>query len=706
MKKIPKDKLLKLAINPFVLALPFTLFAVWFLSDSFSKYTGERMDKIRIPDNVEEIWVKDINGDGNSERIEFFKNNRGRAALKVLLHDGSTVDQWNMNGYFLTRVFCEVVDVNGDGNKEIVLLYARNDSLFMTVFNPMNPEAFYREDIFIERILLNGKPDDYSFSELNLADINGDEHPEIIFSMTAGFSLQPRNLYAYDVIADTVLISDYLAVQTKLPGLEGVIDLDGDGNKEILLRNFAPGNMRNYNPKSLHDHAAWIMILDNQLKLWKPSVPFNAAPASIIPHVFDVEGKKSVLYLFKNQSPAGDSSRLVLFDPTEKKIIRQKILSGFRPMELIKSKCNSSIAAFYNEHGEWFSVDHQLKLEFKGRFPEFTVNSIFEEIDFNDDGTEEMILYDKEYTGFWILRNTFSHPVFLPVPEEAGKTLQKVMVLKRFDQPNAVVLQVGNFLYVFSYGPNLTYWLKWPLLFLIYLFFAGLFFLILHYHKKQVNRGYIRKAYLAELKLKSIRNQMDPHFTFNAVNAIASAFYKEDKKVAYSYFAKFSKLVRATMLYSDKITRFLEDEIDFTVEYLDIEKFRFRKKFDYQVHVDENVELSAEVPRMIIQSYAEAAVSNGLMHRESEHGGLLTINISETGTHLEIQITDNGVGIEKSKEYNKEKAFKSVRIMDEFISLINGLNTSKISVKMFDNKENGAVTGTEVNIRIPFDLKY
>jgi len=301
---------------------------------------------------------------------------------------------------------------------------------------------------------------------------------------------------------------------------------------------------------------------------------------------------------------------------------------------------------------------------------------------------------------------TFSHPAFLSIPEEAGKTLQKVMVLNRPGQPNAVVLQLGNFLYVFSYRPNAFYWLKWPLLLLIYLFFAGIFYIILHYHKKQVNKNYIRTAHLAELKLKSIRNQMDPHFTFNAVNAIASAFYKEDKKVAYSYFTKFSKLVRATMLYSDRITRLLEDEINFTIEYLDIEKFRFRKKFDYSVHIDEDVELSAEVPRMIIQSYAEAAVSNGLMHRESEYGGLLTIKITEDDTHLEIQITDNGVGIEKSKEYNKEKAFKSVKIMDEFISLINELNTSKITVKMFDNKENGAVTGTEVNIRIPFDLKY
>jgi hypothetical protein len=706
MKKSPKEKLLKLAINPFIIALPFAVFTFWLLSGSFNKYTAERIDKIRIPDNVKQICIKDINGDGYSERIEFFDNNRGKAALKILLHDGSTVDQWNMNGFYLTRQLCEVIDVNGDGNKEIVMLYARSDSLFMAIFNPVKPETFYREDIFIERILITGKPDDYSFSGVLKADINGDEQSEIMFTMTAGFGLQPRNLYAYDVANDTVLSSDYLSVHAKIENEHSVVDLDGDGSKEILLRNFATGNMRNYNPRSMHDHAAWIIILDNKLQFWTPPVPLNATPATISPHVFDDDGKKSVLFFFKNQSPSGDSSRLILFDPLQRKIVSEQIISGFRQMEIIESKCNASNAVFYNEHGEWFSVDHQLEIEPGGRFPNFTQNSIFEEVDLDDDGKYEMLFYDREYMGFWILRNTFRHPVFISVPEEAGKTLQKVMVLRRTGQPNAVVLQLENFLYVFSYGPNVSFWLKWPLMLLAYLFFAGLFYIILHFHKKQVNKKYIRTAHLAELKLKSIRNQMDPHFTFNAVNAIASAFYKEDKKVAYSYFTKFSKLVRATMLYSDRITRLLEDEINFTIEYLDIEKFRFRKKFDYSVHIDEDVELSAEVPRMIIQSYAEAAVSNGLMHRDSEYGGLLTIRITEADSHLEFQITDNGVGIEKSKKYNKEKAFKSVRIMDEFISLINELNTSKITVKMFDNKVNGAVTGTEVNIRIPFNLKY
>jgi LytS/YehU family sensor histidine kinase len=219
-----------------------------------------------------------------------------------------------------------------------------------------------------------------------------------------------------------------------------------------------------------------------------------------------------------------------------------------------------------------------------------------------------------------------------------------------------------------------------------------------------LKKDYEKDKQIAELKLKSIRNQLDPHFTFNALNAIASALYKEDNKTAYTYFAKFSKLIRTSMLYSDKIGRLLSQEIEFTLEYLEIEKFRFRNKFNYKFDVDENVDLMCEVPRMIIQTYADSAITNGLMHRDD--GGMLTISIKEDDDQLEIRVTDNGVGIEKSKEYNKDKAFKSAKIMDEFIVLINDMNTSKISIKMYDFEEDDVVAGTEVLIMIPFDIKY
>jgi hypothetical protein len=704
LKREQKDKLLNIFLNPFVLALPFTLLAVIMLNNRFEKFNTERVDKIMAPGGSKCLTYVDINADGNSELVYFFENSRGRAAAKVYMNNGAIVDQWNMNGVFLTNVSCTVIDVDEDGMKDIVMMYARNDSLFLAAFNPFDPDKLYRHDVFIDLIKMNTEPADYSFSEIIVSDINNDGYPELLFTMTAGFQLYPRRLYAYDLKRDTVKQSVYLAVETYLSEGLSVGDINGDGLVEIILNNFAQGNMRNVEKLEIHDNAAWIMILNNNLDFHTRPIPFNATPSSILMHKLLVDDVLKVLFLFNNHTITGDTSEIILFDPLSNEISGRLKVPDFRRMQIIKSKSDDQRVTFYNEFGEVFSTDHNLNLKPVGKIPAVALPLITSELDLDGCGKPELILTDREYMGYWVLRNDLSNAVKIQVPEEAGNPVKRVQLYQRAEQPNALALHIGNFIYIYNYQFNKLYWLKWPAFVLLHLIFTAVFWVVLYYSKKQINQRYQKDVQIAELKLKSIRNQMDPHFTFNAINTIASVFYKDDKKLAYSYFTKFSKLIRSTMLYSDQITRMLEDEINFTVEYLDIEKFRFRQKFEYIINVDEDVEMGTEVPRMIIQSYAETAISNGLMHRET--GGILQINISENDDHLLIKVTDNGVGIEKSKEYNKEKAFKSMKVMAEFISLINELNRSKITVVMQDTFENGVVSGTEVLISIPFDIRY
>ncbi len=704
MKREQKDKLLNIILNPFVLALPFTIIAVLLLSNRFEKYTTERIDKVMAPSGNRCVTFSDLNGDGNSEMIYYFENSRGMAAAQVHLHDGALVDQWNMNGVFLTNVSCKVLDVDNNGQKDIVMMYARNDSLFLSVFNPLDQQKLIVNDVFVDQIQMSSEPHDYSVSDVVAADLNNDGYPELIFTLTAGFGLYPRNLYAYDLKNDTVKRSVYLAVDTYLDQSTSIGDVTGDGNPEIILNNFAPGNMRNFSGQDIHDNAAWLMVLNSSLEFLFPPVPFNASSSIIYAHKLAVDGKIQLLFLFNNHTITGDLSEIVLFDPVLQQITGRLELPDFRKTYVIKAKSDNDKVAFYNEFGEVYTVDAELIMRPVGKLPARALPAVIAEIDLEDCGKEELILPDRGFSGYWVIRSDLSNAVKLSVPEEMGNPVKSIHLFKRTEIPCAVALHIGNFLYIYTYQFNKFYWLKWPTFLVVYLILSACFWAVLFYSKKQVNQRYLKDAQIAELKLKSIRNQMDPHFTFNAINTIASVFYKDDKKLAYTYFTKFSKLIRSTMLYSDQITRSLEDEIVFTVEYLDIEKFRFRQKFEYIINVDEDVEMGTEVPRMIIQSYAETSISNGLMHRET--GGILQINISENEDHLIIHVTDNGVGIEKSKEYNKEKAFKSMKVMAEFISLINELNRSKISVDMQDILESGVASGTEVIIRIPFDIRY
>jgi PAS domain S-box-containing protein len=213
-----------------------------------------------------------------------------------------------------------------------------------------------------------------------------------------------------------------------------------------------------------------------------------------------------------------------------------------------------------------------------------------------------------------------------------------------------------------------------------------------------------KEAELTGLKLKSIRNQLDPHFTFNAFNAIASYFLKENDTLSYKNFARFSKLLRGSMIYSDKIYRSIGEEIEMTAHYLEIEKFRFRDKFDYSIHYDNSLNLLLPVPRMIIQAYAETAIAISLMHRTEK--GLLSIEIKWHKNYLAIIITDNGIGMNKAMKFNQNAHSESLKLMNEFISVINSMSISKVVVNINDLQQNSEITGTKVDIKIPSDVNY
>ncbi|MBE0637963.1 MAG: histidine kinase [Bacteroidales bacterium] len=704
MKKLTKGYLVRILIHPLLVALPLTIIAIFIFSDHFARYKAERIDAKAVSYKNAVVCYADLDGDGNSDEVIFFENSKRKAAATAILGNGKVVDQWSMNGQFLTMKSGETADIDKDGKAEIIMLYFRNDSAFLSVFKPMDLLKPDQQDIFIDTANFSGFPDDFAFSPFILNDINGDSFPEILFAISAGFGLYPRNLYAYDVQHDTVYRSPYLAVQISLTDNPIVDDLDNDGQIEILVNHFAPGNMKSTDHVPVHDNSSWILILDHNLQFWIPPVEFKATPSTINHQIISVNGEKKVLFLFSNNSNIGEPSTIALFDPIERQVTGKLFLDNITPKQFLQAKSTDQSLAFADNTGKIYSVDADLQIASSGALSNFVVKSSVREMDLDGCGQKEMLMIDRDYLGVYVFRNDNSTPVHLSITDEPFQKLNKIMVLLKDGMHEGFALHVNDFVYHYSYTKNSLYFLQWPFYFFIFFFLAGIYDLIMKFYTKQLRKIYQKDQQIAELKLKGIRNQLDPHFTFNAINAVSSALYNEGNKTAYTYFTKFAKLIRSSLLYSDRVTRLLKDELDYTVQYLEIEKFRFGDKFDYELLVDEDVVLTTEVPRTIIQAYAESAVSNGLMHRDV--GGMLTITVKEQNNYLEIRVIDNGCGMEKSKQFNKDKAFKTIKIMDEFIGLINDMNITKIDVETSDLKKNDAVAGTQSLIKIPLNLRY
>jgi two-component system LytT family sensor kinase len=236
--------------------------------------------------------------------------------------------------------------------------------------------------------------------------------------------------------------------------------------------------------------------------------------------------------------------------------------------------------------------------------------------------------------------------------------------------------------------------------FYIYALIGGLFLVLLLAY---LMFKYIKQQRLANnlLALKSLRSQMNPHFIFNALNSVNSFIAVNDERTANKYLSDFSKLMRAVLENSEEDFISLEKEIDLIKLYTQLEHFRFQDKFDYNIYIDENIQVSEfQIPPMLLQPYIENAVWHGLRYKTEK--GYLNIRLEEAGrNNLKITITDNGIGREESKalktNHQKKHNSKGLGNIQKRVDILNDMYKNKITVKV---ENNPTETGTQVVVLI------
>ena len=198
---------------------------------------------------------------------------------------------------------------------------------------------------------------------------------------------------------------------------------------------------------------------------------------------------------------------------------------------------------------------------------------------------------------------------------------------------------------------------------------------------------------IAEVEMKALRAQMNPHFLFNVLNSIKLYMVQNDARTAAKYLTKFSRLIRLILNNSKSPMVKLEEELNALLLYIEMENFRFNDKFDFQLYVEEEISLGQiEIPPMILQPFVENAIWHGLMHKEDERG-VLTINIklNDTKDKLCFIIEDNGIGREKAQQIRTRTAAKhqsvGVQITNDRLAIVNELFKTNASLDIIDLKD-------------------
>ncbi len=253
-----------------------------------------------------------------------------------------------------------------------------------------------------------------------------------------------------------------------------------------------------------------------------------------------------------------------------------------------------------------------------------------------------------------------------------------------------------------------TWWFVTALLLLIGLLLFLIFKAVLNRLKKREREKNRIHQLISESKLSAIQAQMNPHFVFNCINSIQKYILKRQERQAYDYLAQFSKLIRMTLQYSQEKNISLHQELDLLAIYISLEQLRFNHLFDYVIEFPPSFDTkSITIPAMLLQPYIENAIWHGISHLEQPQKGIITLKAETTREHLQITITDNGIGREAAMAYKRDNLHRplAVKLNEQRLRLLNQLSEKPaFSVEFIDRFGlGGKPAGTTVVIYIPLN---
>ncbi len=213
------------------------------------------------------------------------------------------------------------------------------------------------------------------------------------------------------------------------------------------------------------------------------------------------------------------------------------------------------------------------------------------------------------------------------------------------------------------------------------------------------------KQQSSQLEHKLLRSQMNPHFIFNSLQAIQNYVLKHDEKEAVRYLSSFAAVTRNVLENSRMEFIPLKKEIALLENYLQLQKLRFKNRFDYEIRVDETIDTeNTNIPPMLAQPFIENAVEHGF-HDITEEGKI-TVSYAVQNNTLLVEISDNGTGMKDGYAQNKQHHSLALEITKERVALMNKKAKNKVVFTIGEafpfEKER---KGVKVNFHLPLNLQ-
>ncbi|MGE0353945.1 MAG: sensor histidine kinase [Gemmatimonadales bacterium] len=149
------------------------------------------------------------------------------------------------------------------------------------------------------------------------------------------------------------------------------------------------------------------------------------------------------------------------------------------------------------------------------------------------------------------------------------------------------------------------------------------------------------EARTREAQLTALQAELNPHFLFNSLNAVAALIRRDDRDQALGVLAGLGDLLRATLSRGEHREIPLKLELGHVRRYLEIERTRFSDRLRVEEEVAAEL-LDAMVPTLLLQPLVENAVRHGVARTPGP--GRVMISAEHVNGDLHIMIEDSGPG--------------------------------------------------------------
>ena len=144
-------------------------------------------------------------------------------------------------------------------------------------------------------------------------------------------------------------------------------------------------------------------------------------------------------------------------------------------------------------------------------------------------------------------------------------------------------------------------------------------------------------------EMDALQSQINPHFLYNTLESITWMVEANKNEEAVFMISELAKLLRISLSKGHTIIS-LKDELQHAKSYMNIQKVRYKNKFQVAFEVDEALEQYCAV-KLTLQPILENAINYGMSLLEEDEDGEIKVQVTKEEEMLILAVTDNGIGI-------------------------------------------------------------